>query len=382
MAARHAASDVAKPMSFPLIDVLRAFAALSVVVYHVIEHFKWDGFPIDGALVWFRIGWMGVDLFFVISGFVIGLSAFIRIDRNGVEGFRIPFIRHRLARIIPLHYLTCLIYAAFIVPELLFTHGFWWQVVTHALFIHNFFLEHQGGINGVNWSLAAEMQFYLLILLAAPWLRHARWWVILLAGVGIAWTWRSIAFATIDITGSWGVFPLFMAATQLPGMLDEFAFGILLARFVLSERGKELMAAAARHAWGLPLLASLLLWGMFSIFWLDATYWDSWVMVVLFRTLMALTWAACILAVATIRSRILHLLTMPLRYLGTISYGIYLWHLPVILALKRIPWLTADRALPVVIVLTLIFASVSWHYFERPLLLRYTRRANPSVAGA
>ncbi len=142
---------------------------LSVVVYRLIEHFKGDSFPIDGVRVWFRIGWMGVDLFFVISGFVIGLSAFICIDRSGVEGFRVPFIRHRLARIIPLHYLTRLIYVAFIVPELLFTHGFWLQILTHALFIHNFFLEHQGGISGVNWSLAAEMQFYLLTLASASW---------------------------------------------------------------------------------------------------------------------------------------------------------------------------------------------------------------------
>jgi peptidoglycan/LPS O-acetylase OafA/YrhL len=382
MAAKHAAGATAKPMSFPLVDVLRAFAALSVVVYHVIEHFKWDSFPIEGVLVWFRIGWMGVDLFFVISGFVIGLSAFIRIDRSGIEGFRVPFIRHRLARIIPLHYLTCLIYVAFIVPELLFTHGFWLQILTHALFIHNFFLEHQGGINGVNWSLAAEMQFYLLILLIAPWLRRARWWVILLAGLGIAWIWRSIAFAVISTSGSWGVFPLFMVTTQLPGMLDEFAFGIVLARFVLSQRGKELMVAGARHPWALPLLACLSLWGMFTIFWMDATFWDSWLMVVLFRTLMALTWAVCILAAATIGSRLLLLLTMPLRYLGTISYGIYLWHLPVILALRRVSWLTADRALPVVIVLTLILASASWHCFERPLLLRFTRKGNQSVAGA
>ena len=54
---------------FPSIDILRGFAALSVVVYHVIEHFKWIDFPTQGPLVWFRIGWMGVDLFFCYIGF-------------------------------------------------------------------------------------------------------------------------------------------------------------------------------------------------------------------------------------------------------------------------------------------------------------------------
>jgi peptidoglycan/LPS O-acetylase OafA/YrhL len=67
-------------------------------------------------------------------------------------------------------------------------------------------------------------------------------------------------------------------------------------------------------------------------------------------------------------------LTAPLRYLGTISYGIYLWHLPVILALKRVSWVDGPKALPVVIVLTLVFASLSWHFFERPMMLSFGSR--------
>ena len=53
---------------FPNLDLLRAFAAISVLVLHVIELTGWKNFPIEGPLTWFRIGWMGVDLFFVISG--------------------------------------------------------------------------------------------------------------------------------------------------------------------------------------------------------------------------------------------------------------------------------------------------------------------------
>jgi peptidoglycan/LPS O-acetylase OafA/YrhL len=74
-------------MSFPLIDVLRGFAALSVLVYHVIAHFDWTRFSTSGPLVWFRIGWMGVDLFFVISGFVITLSAFERLRQGALADF-------------------------------------------------------------------------------------------------------------------------------------------------------------------------------------------------------------------------------------------------------------------------------------------------------
>ena len=62
-----------KSYYFDTIDILRGFAAISVVVYHVIEHFQWSNFPATWPWLWFRVGWMGVDLFFVISGFVIGL---------------------------------------------------------------------------------------------------------------------------------------------------------------------------------------------------------------------------------------------------------------------------------------------------------------------
>ncbi|WP_158746956.1 acyltransferase, partial [Acidisphaera sp. L21] len=159
-------------MVFPLIDILRGFAALSVVVYHVIAHFNWDAFPVSGPLVWFRIGWMGVDLFFVISGFVIALSAFRALDAQPDRStFFQHFVRHRGARIIPLHYVTCLVFVVSLQPFMFFSAEGWLQFVTHALFIHDFFPNHQGGINGVNWSLAAEMQFYVVMMISARWLR-------------------------------------------------------------------------------------------------------------------------------------------------------------------------------------------------------------------
>lgn len=106
------------PTYFETIDILRGFAALSVVVYHVIELFNWTEFPSTGPMLWFRTGWMGVDLFFVISGFVIGLSAFSEIDRSGPTHFHGAFFARRVARIVPLHYLTMLVFIVFIQPEL------------------------------------------------------------------------------------------------------------------------------------------------------------------------------------------------------------------------------------------------------------------------
>jgi peptidoglycan/LPS O-acetylase OafA/YrhL len=68
---------------FPGLDLLRGFAAISVVIYHVVELFDWQRLSGDILVCrWFRVGWMGVDLFFVISGFVVTLSALKLFERN------------------------------------------------------------------------------------------------------------------------------------------------------------------------------------------------------------------------------------------------------------------------------------------------------------
>lgn len=57
--------------------------------------------------------------------------------------------------------------------------------------------------------------------------------------------------------------------------------------------------------------------------------------------------------------------------MGTISYGIYLWHLPVVLSLKRIADLSPESALMLTTVLSIVFAAISWHFFEKPIIGSY-----------
>ncbi|MBC7917212.1 MAG: acyltransferase [Rhodoferax sp.] len=354
---------------FPSIDILRGFAAISVVVYHVIEIFEWKSYPIEGLAVWFRIGWMGVDLFFVISGFVIALSAFSEIDKHGPTAFRNPFMRRRLARIVPLHYLTCLVFVALVVPQLLFG-GIFWNALTHLLFIHNLFPGFHGAINGANWSLGVEMQFYLLMLVLAPWIQRANLWR--LAGVFVlsAWAWRLGCTILYPVVGDQGAGELFQISSQLPGALDEFVAGILLARFVCTERGSVLLKKA--KLWGLPLAAAGV-WVTQFIFW-RYTYWDIPAMVVFFKSLLALACVLTVFAACTLNARWWLVLTKPLRYLGVISYGIYLWHLPVLLTLKELKWLTPQQALPYALALTICLAMVSWHWVEKPFIRRYANK--------
>lgn len=369
------AGGALRPMVFPFIDVLRGFAAISVVVYHVIMHFNWVGFPISGPLVWFRTGWMGVDLFFVISGFVISLSAFSTLDKTtDRRKFLAHFARHRILRIVPLHYATCVVFVVYIYPFMFFSLDGWKQFATHALFIHNLFLMHQGGINGVNWSLGDEAQFYVLMMFVAVWLRQCPPWIIGVGAVAIAWTWRLFIYHVTDITGPLGVFPRFVYATQLPGMLDEFACGILLARFVRTRAGRRFITTNPARLWVFPA-ATVIMGGIaFLVYWHNAIYWDSEWMVVSYKTLFCVSCGLLVLSACSVNQKSLLLISAPFRYLGTISYGIYLWHLSIIEAFKRLGWLSGPQALPTILILTILFASASWHFFEKPIMQRFGRR--------
>lgn len=376
-------AGLAVPRSFPQIDVLRGFAALSVVVFHVIAHFNWTSFPVSGPLVWFRIGGFGVDLFFVISGFVIALSAFGRLEAGPYRGFLRAFTRARLARIVPLYYLTCLVFLIFSQPALVFVPGIWRQVLSHAVFLHSWIPSHSGGIDGVNWSVSVEMQFYAAMLLLAPWLRRTHWVAIAAAGMGLAWCWRAAVFFLVRAHAPGDTFQMFVFTTELPGMADEFAAGILLARLVCSPAGQVLLRWAGRWFFVVPAVTVAVLAAVLHVYWQHGAYWNSPAMVTAFRTPMALAAALLVLSACTLQSPAALRITAPLRYLGTISYGIYLWHLPVLLALKRVSWVDGPTALPYVIGLTLLLASLSWHFFERPFMQRAGRvRPRPAAGSA
>jgi peptidoglycan/LPS O-acetylase OafA/YrhL len=367
-------------MVFPLVDLVRVFAALTVLVYHLIGHWEWTGFPGTGPLAWFRGGWMAVDLFFVISGFVIGLSAFSRIEAQG-PGFRRDFLRARLARIVPLHYVTVAAFVLLVQPALRGQPDFAANLGAHLLFVHNLFFDYYGAINGPNWSLGTEMQFYLLVAMAAPWLRNVRWWRLALLSFAIAWAWR------------WGCWRLlhdgpadrpYMAQTQLPGMLDEFAIGLLLARFVRSPRGRSALARLA----GAPALryaaVAAVACGWWAVFQLHQSfdYWEQPAMAVFFRTALGGCTAALLVPLCGWPVTATHPLARIAAYLGKISYGIYLWHLPVLFLLGEHTRLAPGVALAIALPATMALAALTWHLVEQPALRRWGRAAAASRAGS
>lgn len=364
-------------MHFPLIDVLRAVAALLVMAYHVIVLGEWHVFsePLWGLP--FRQGWVGVDLFLVISGFVITLSAARERDKKK-EGFRWRFMQRRLWRVVPLYALTCVLFVFLVRPEILMrpVDQVLILLVSHTLFLQNLHPSTHGAINGVTWSLALEMQFYVALVLCIGWLVRLGAWRSVTLLVALSWLWR-YGTTLILKPGEAIAHMQVIYTTQLPGTLDEFGMGILLALLVY--QGKGWWAHRLLPAWKNCLFWLVLAVGFLclagALFLPRGNYWAHSGMVIFWRTILSMGFAC---ALAAVISCPLHGggVLQPIRYLGQISYGIYLWHFPVLLTLLTLPGVRGGHLFVLVLAGSVALASLSWYLLEKPWVKTASLRQN------
>jgi peptidoglycan/LPS O-acetylase OafA/YrhL len=353
------------------LDALRAFAVLAVLVDHFIPTTSKLFLPVK--LV--DLGGLGVRLFFVISGFLISgilLRSKSYCEKDGLpvlHAFR-QFYARRVLRIFPLFYLVLGLAAVLNIPPVRQTF------VWHAAFLTNFyvFLHEWKGAGPTNhfWSLAVEEQFYLVW----PWIillvNRRRLPATILAMIVIGPIFR-LLFGLYTSNDRAPILPL--------GCLDTLGVGALLAlrkdeigqlRFGKYPFGKAGLAV------GFGVLAVFVLLGVihqgrmirYAIFDVGAALTAGWVV-----------WNASI----GINGPIGKLLEFkPLIYLGTISYGIYVYHnfIPYVMyKILGLPSIANVLVLPYAWPLDSLLkggiavsvAAFSWHFFERPInnLKRY-----------
>jgi peptidoglycan/LPS O-acetylase OafA/YrhL len=156
------------------IDALRGAAALAVVFFHATHQARfigtantprWIGVPVATVI---SFGYIGVYLFFVISGFCIHLrwaKAKAAGRQTSIDFF--AFWKRRIRRLYPPYLIAMCFYLIVlaVMGKLRLTSFFWWDITSHLLMLHNFDNRTAYGINGVFWTLAIEEHLYLAYFL-------------------------------------------------------------------------------------------------------------------------------------------------------------------------------------------------------------------------
>lgn len=302
-----------------VLDGVRGIAIFMVLVWHYFV-FSFVGEPSSFAWGLARISilaWSGVDLFFVLSGYLLG-SILIR-HRHAAGSYTTFWVR-RLCRIVPMYVVLLALWftlqallAASTNPGLrwLFDHGMpWWSYLTLT---QNFPMAHAGTL-GANfltptWSLAVEAQFYLVLpmIVAAARPKLLPWVLATLICI-------SCALRTI-VTG---VVPVFVL---LPTHMDSLMCGVLLA---------ALLAESGTRAW-LDLHQGLMsgLLGVAAIGFVALTLWPGTFGALRF-SMLAIFYSLLIAFVMTRPASFIAacLQARWLVSLGAISYTVYLFHQP------------------------------------------------------
>jgi peptidoglycan/LPS O-acetylase OafA/YrhL len=381
------------------LDGLRAIAALSVLTFHVYLTGKYEYTTRSlwvGDFFYFLAS--GVHLFFVLSGFLL----FLPYARAILHAQPLPsakrFYKRRALRILPA-YLVCLTLLMLLVPitysGLLLGGDFF----THVIFIHDAFPPFAQDIEGPLWTLAVEVQFYLALPLLALILAHivgpARSLGRLTAGIGgiilCALALRTIDGLVMAHLLSWstvfqtiGQIYVLVTMGTLGKFLEVFAVGMLCAVLYVATVEDKLLTIAQQQlaAWFMLVAAIVLLAILIPFQVYTSTRYapgtNMGVPGVIVPGLIGFGYATLLLAIVWGHKLIRAPFEFyPLRFIGLISFSLYLWHLPIIAPL--IPGLSGHSLLKFRLPLVFLIAYLSYQLVERPFLNRQRKGKRTSA---
>lgn len=379
---------ISAPARVPALDGVRGLAILLVILYHGMTMTR--NHPLDRVLIDIAGScWTGVDLFFLLSGFLI---TGILLDTKASPNFFKNFYGRRFVRIFPLYYLSLVflfyIYTPMFEPtnkdlRLLQDNQFWFW--SH---LSNFWMAARGGFPRAGylnqyWSLAIEEQFYLIWPALVFFLDRKR-----LRFICITCFFAALGLRTaLLLSGAGAVSTYVSFATRM----DALTLGALIAILV---REKDSIPALVRnfrwigYASGAGILAFILAFGGMKMSYAISPAGEGTLHTTLLMTigfsLSALFAAALIVKIinAEPSSLLVRVFSNPfLAQLGKYSYSIYILNYPIMVAMKHYG-MTA-RAFPtlfgsqlpgqiifyaVFIVICMSFGQMSWNLFEKHFL--------------
>lgn len=372
----------------PALDGIRGVAILLVFVMHFRYHVDTGRL---GALIngFFQAGWVGVDLFFVLSGFLItGVLLEARSDEHRFRNF---YVR-RLLRLSPVYYSTLLV--LFVVLPLLLNpipaelkallpHQGWFWTYTVNVFQTIYRAQRVDGLFHTNhlWSLSVEEQFYLIWPIVV-WKLRPRTLAWFAVGAALV---APILRVAVALTHR----DMWLAYAMTPSRMDALAIGACIAVLAKDERGSQILRSSWRWV-GFVALA-----GVAAIVMIRGRYiFPDPIVFTIGYSLNALASAALIVgALQLTRERTMRLLLQPLqwrwlRFVGTVSYSAYVYHFlllrlaePVRLRFVALPPILGSNVpaelgwVLLMSAVSIVMAAASYRWLELPFLRLKTRLA-------
>jgi peptidoglycan/LPS O-acetylase OafA/YrhL len=334
------------PKKILQLDAVRGVAILVVLVHNL------SGFSFPPLSLITNYGWMGVDLFFVLSGFLI---TGILLDSKSSENYFRNFYARRCLRIWPLYY--CVLVLMFVIVPLVLPQDAhevfrrsspWWS---YPFFLQNFLVAAPVlavGPLGVSWSLAVEELFYLVWPFFVRFLSTER--LQLLAWVALL---ISPSLRVFFLTRHWLIYS--NPFCRLDGMMAGALVAILVRKSGFAPM-RFLKLAWIVFLCAVPLAITTAAYGvMWLAFSMAVQASASFVYLALFASD---TWFRALLT------------NRFLMFSGTISYGLYLLHKIPDDVFKRFHWKEAHPTAGfwVAVVISYLLAIASWNFLEKPFL--------------
>ncbi|WP_346776985.1 acyltransferase [Streptomyces sp. HNM0575] len=360
------------------IEGYRGLAAISTVVFHTWQQY-WrydeDGGhpPLDDPYLGSLISLEVIDLFFVMSAYLLTISyARAAIDGGSTRPAG-AFLFRRAIRIVPLYFLAVLLVWAVRNPTL---PGNWLDLAEHLTFTHVFDKQRIFFTLGPSWSLSLEVIFYGALVLLGPAAarlcgrfarRRARVVVcatgcVLLFAVPVVWI--AVAHYALGVPHTdWPVY--FGPQARFGGFAAGMALAVLTV--ALGDRGK--LGPAAAGALSLASVTGLYLLSMQSA--------PENFTFTFYHPLASVLWFVLLLSTVHVRRQARWHAVLRSRWLtgvGLVSYSLYIWHEPVLLELYDSGLVPSGQdgfalAVPVVLAVSLAVAALSYRVVEYPFSL-------------
>ena len=388
---------VARHARFPLIDGVRAIAALTIFAFHVFFHLG----LLNTDLLSRYLGNLnvGVPIFFVVSGFLIYRPFVAKRFAQEPSPETQPYAIRRALRIVPAYWVALVIVTLMLGLEAsVFTPS---GIVTYFGFLQVYDIGTVVGGIGQAWTLCIEVSFYIALPIWAffarrllprggrrQMIRGELWALAALFCASFLW---QLVVSPLFLPGDRGYL---IAQISLPAFADQFALGMAMAVVSVAIHSGSKKSRALRlvegRAW-IWVLAAVVLYSLLGLKIGSVGLGASWADAGLFRHVIKGLIGVCVLAPAVFGSALggrvrVALGWRPLMLLGLISYSFYLYHLAFIIKLNEVGWLHDLGWVAVAggaFVCSVAAAAISYRLIEAPgiaLGRRWAKAASARIA--